>query len=187
MQAAGGAPLTGAEDGSGPPTRDPVIPAQRRLGLVLVVAGLVLVLDQASKSLVVATMPGRPKIELLDGLLAITHVRNSGAAFSVGTGFTWIFTAVALAVSVILVRTARQLTSRAWAVALGGLLGGAVGNLVDRLLRSPGRGRGYVVDWIELPHWPVFNLADSAIVGAAALIVVLSLSGRDLSGALHRG
>jgi len=90
----------------------------------------------------------------------------------------------ALAVIATLVhRSADRLSLIAFAL----IGGGAVGNLVDRLLRSPGRGRGYVVDWIELPHWPVFNLADSAIVGAAALIVVLSLAGRDLSGALHRG
>jgi signal peptidase II len=142
----------------------------------------VLVADQLSKVLVVAWMPDRLPIRFLNGLLTLTYTRNPGAAFSVGTGFTFLFTAVAVGVIVVILRTAPRLYSVGWAVALGALLGGAVGNLVDRLLRAPGPGRGYVVDWIQLPHWPVFNLADSAIVCAACGLVLLTFLGRDLDG-----
>ena len=82
---------------------------------------------------------------------------------------TAVFGLVAIAVAVAIVRTARRLRSLTWAITLGLLLGGALGNLGDRIFRSPGFLRGHVVDWIELPHWPVFNLADSAISAAASL------------------
>jgi signal peptidase II len=88
-----------------------------------------------------------------------------------------LFTAVAVAVAIVIVRQARRLVSRSWAVTLGLLLGGALGNLVDRLLRSPGPFRGHVVDWIELPHWPVFNIADSAIVIGICVAVLLATRG----------
>ncbi|MFI5100852.1 MAG: signal peptidase II [Actinomycetes bacterium] len=113
------------------------------------------------------------------------YTGNPGAAFSMGTGFTVVFTAVAVGVVVVILRTARRLYSVAWAVALGALLGGAVGNLVDRLARDPGFGRGHVVDWIELPHYPVFNLADAAICCAAVGMVLLTFLGRDLDGTRH--
>ena len=101
------------------------------------------------------------------------------------SGLTIIFPVVALAVVVVIARFSRRLASRAWAVALGLLLGGALGNLADRLFRPPGVGRGHVVDFLALPHWPVFNLADSAIVSAAVLIVALTVSGRSLDGRGH--
>ena len=157
----------------------------RRVSLFAVVAVLVLVLDQVSKYLIVAHLADRAPIRLLGGLLTITYTRNAGAAFSLGTGFTFIFTAVALAVIVVIIRTARRLYSVAWAIALGALLGGAVGNLMDRLFRAPGPGRGHVVDWIQLPHFAVFNLADSAITCAAVGMVLLSLLGRDIDGRHH--
>jgi signal peptidase II len=98
-----------------------------------------------------------------------------------GTGSTWIFTALAATVSVVIVRTARTLTHRVWAIALGGLLGGAVGNLVDRLTRWPGHFQGHVVDFIALPHYPVFNIADCAIVCSAVAMVVMSLRGIEMA------
>jgi signal peptidase II len=82
----------------------------------------------------------------------------------------------------VIVRTERSLTSRGWAVALGLLLGGALGNLSDRVFRSPGPFRGHVVDWLELPHWPVFNIADSAIVAGGILAVLLAFRGIELDG-----
>lgn len=182
MQAEGGAPLSGAEP------QPATAPARRSLlPVVLGVAVLVLLADQVSKSVVVATRAGQEPVELLGGLLTLTYVRNPGAAFSLGTGTTWIFTIIAVIVAAVIVRTATRLRSRAWAVALGALLGGALGNLVDRIFRAPGIGRGYVVDWIELPHWPVFNVADMAIVGAAIGMVLLSLTGRELDGTVRRG
>ena len=96
-----------------------------------------------------------------------------------------VFALVAVGVIVVIMRFAGRLRSSAWAVTLGLLLGGALGNLVDRLFRAPGPLRGYVVDWIQLPHWPVFNLADSAIVCGGALAVLLTLLGVELDGARH--
>ena len=121
-----------------------------------------------------ATLPPPEKVRLLGGLLTLQVLRNSGAAFSLGTGFTLVFTAVAVGVVVVILRTSRRLYSVGWAVALGALLGGAVGNLVDRLVRAPGLGRGHVVDWIQLPHFAVFNLADASICCAAAGMVSVS-------------
>ena len=108
--------------------------------------------------------------------------RNSGAAFSFAQGATVLFTAVAVAVIVVIVRTARRLGSAGWAVSLGLLLGGATGNLADRIFRAPGPGRGAVVDFIDFRVWPVFNLADSAIVCGGLLAVLLSLRGIELDG-----
>jgi signal peptidase II len=148
-----------------------------------VTAVLVIALDQISKAVVVAVMPGRDPIEILGGLITITYVRNPGASFSIGSGLTILFTAIAVAVAVVIVRSSTRLGSLGWALALGGLLGGAVGNLLDRLTRSPGVARGEVIDWIDLIYFPpVFNLADVAITFSAAGLVVLSLRGIGIDG-----
>lgn len=144
---------------------------------MLATAFVVLVADIVSKVAVVATMQEGERVRLIGRLLRIDYTRNAGAAFSIGTGATVLFTAVAVVVAVVIVRQARRLVSRSWAVTLGLLLGGALGNLVDRLLRSPGPLRGHVVDWIELPHWPVFNIADSAIVIGGCIAVLLAARG----------
>jgi signal peptidase II len=145
-------------------------------------AAFVLAADVISKSIVVARMADHQPIRLLGGLLTITLTRNGGAAFSIGTSMTIVFTAIAVGVIVYILRTARNLRSIGWAVALGLLLGGATGNLLDRIFRAPGAFQGHVVDWIELPHWPVFNLADSSIVCAGVLVVLLALFGIRLDG-----
>jgi signal peptidase II len=154
----------------------------RRVGLLLAVAAFVLVADVISKSIVVARMADHPPIRLLGGLLTITLTRNGGAAFSIGTSMTIVFTAIAVGVIVYILRAARNLRSIGWAITLGLLLGGATGNLLDRIFRAPGAFQGHVVDWIELPHWPVFNLADSSIVCAGVLVVLLALFGVRLDG-----
>ena len=153
---------------------------------MLGVAVSVLALDIVSKVIVVATLSGRqclvgnfvpspPPVRLLGGVLTLCESRNPGAAFSIGgTSTTIVFTAIAVGVIIFIVRSSRQILSLAWAVALGLLLGGAMGNLTDRIFRSPGPFRGWVVDWIQLPHWPVFNLADSAIVCGGVLMVLLA-------------
>jgi signal peptidase II len=153
----------------------------RRVALLLIVAGFVYVADIVSKSVVVATISHRV-IHLLDGLLTLRVLRNSGAAFSVGTSMTVVFTLIAAGVIIFILRTSRRLYSAPWAVTLGLLLGGATGNLTDRILRSPGVFSGEVVDWIQLPHWPVFNLADSAIVCGGVLAVLLAARGIRLDG-----
>jgi signal peptidase II len=135
-----------------------------------------------SKIVVVATLPPPHKIQLLGGLLTLQVLRNSGAAFSIGTSLTIVFTLIAAGVIFFILRTSRRLRSLPWAVTLGLLLGGATGNLTDRLLRWPGLFHGEVVDWIQLPHWPVFNVADSAIVCGGVLAVLLAARGIRLDG-----
>jgi len=154
----------------------------RRVGLLLGVAAFVIAADVISKAIVVARMANHPPIRLLGGFLTITLIRNGGAAFSIGTSMTIVFTAIAVGVIAYILRTARNLHSIGWAIALGLLLGGATGNLLDRIFRAPGLFQGHVVDWIQLPHWPVFNLADSAIVCAGVLVVLLALRGIRIDG-----
>lgn len=144
------------------------------------------VLDAATKTLVVERLEHREGVRLLGGFLTFEVSRNSGAAFSFAQGATVIFTLIAAAVVVVIVRTLPRLQSRGWAVTLGLLLGGAVGNLVDRLTRAPGIGRGAVVDFIHLPHFATFNIADSAITVGAALAMLLSLRGIEIDGSHRR-
>jgi signal peptidase II len=160
----------------------------RRIGLFSAIAFVALALDVVSKVLVVAKLPMSPTekhVRLLGGAIYLDQTRNSGAAF--GTGFTVILTVVAVAVVAVIVRTAGRMRSPGWAIALGLVLGGALGNLTDRVFRAPGVGRGHVVDWISVfgpdgQHWPIFNLADSAIVCGAILAAILALLGIDLDG-----
>jgi len=161
----------------------------RTVALFAAVAVAALVLDVASKLLVVAELPQHPlkHVRLLDGAIYLQQVRNSGAAFSLGTGYTVVLTVVALIVVGVIIRAAKRMRSAGWAVALGLVLGGALGNLGDRMFRSPGPGRGWVVDWISLfgpdgVHWPIFNLADAAIVCGALTAAVLAVRGTDLDG-----
>lgn len=163
-------------------------PKRRRVLLFVAVALVVLALDVVTKVLVVAQLPlGHTPVRVLDGAVYLDQTRNSGAAFSLGTGFTIILTLVALAVVVVIVRTASRLRSTGWAVALGLVLGGALGNLGDRIFRTPGVGRGHVVDWISVfgpdgQHWPIFNLADSGIVCGAILAALLAVLGIEFDG-----
>ena len=133
----------------------------------------VVVVDQLTKAWAVTA---------LGSWLGFVLVRNPGAAFSFATGQTWIFTAVALVVIVIVLRVSRRLGSMWWATTLGLVLGGAVGNLIDRLAREPGLFRGHVVDFIDYGGMFVGNVADIAIVGAAAAIMALSAAGLELDG-----
>jgi signal peptidase II len=147
------------------------------------VAVFVLAADIITKALVVAHLREGEPVHVLGDVLMFNLLRNPGAAFSVGTGDTIAFTAIAVAVVVYIARTARKLYSIGWAITLGLLLGGALGNLTDRIFRSPGLFRGNVVDWIEVTrYWPVFNLADSAIVCGGILTVILAMRGYHLDG-----
>ena len=147
------------------------------------VAAFVLAADIITKALVVAHLREGDPVHVLGDVLMFNLLRNPGAAFSVGTGDTIVFTAIAVAVVVYIARTARKLYSIGWAITLGLLLGGALGNLTDRIFRAPGLFRGNVVDWIEVTrYWPVFNLADSAIVCGGILTVLLAMLGYHLDG-----
>jgi len=147
-----------------------------------VVATLTIALDVATKVAAVAFLSDRDPVEVVPGVLDLTLVRNPGAAFGLATDLTWLLSAIAIVVAGVVLRMAGRLRDRGWALALGLLLGGAVGNLLDRLLRQPGPMQGHVIDFLQLPNWPVFNLADSAICVAAAVVVWRSLRGIGLDG-----
>ena len=168
---------------SAPPTDD-VDPARRRR-LVLTIACLalgVLLVDQVSKVWAENALVAGERTPLLGSLLGLSLVHNAGAALSIATGMTWVLTAVATTVVIVVIRASRRLGSMAWSVALGLLLGGALGNLADRFLREPGIARGHVVDFIAYGNVFVGNVADIAIVAAAGLVVILALRGIALDG-----
>ncbi|MEU1300314.1 signal peptidase II [Streptomyces shenzhenensis] len=159
---------------------------RRRIAVLFGVAVFAYALDLISKMIVVAKLEHHAPIEVVGDWLEFNAIRNPGAAFGVGQAFTIIFTVIAAAVIVVIIRLARKLYSLPWAVALGLLLGGALGNLTDRIFRSPGVFEGEVVDFIAPKGFAVFNLADSAIVCGGILIVLLSFRGLDPDGTVHR-
>jgi signal peptidase II len=164
-------------------------PAQLRsrriwpLTVMFCVAVVVLAADVISKARVLARLPGHQPVRLLHGLITLNLTFNPGAAFGLGTSYTAVIALIVCGVIAYIIRTARRLRSLSWTIALGLLLGGAIGNLGDRLFRPPGLLRGEVVDWINLPHFPwTFNLADASITCAAVLIAVLALRGVRIGG-----
>lgn len=161
------------------------IPGPSRTRLALVVAAVGLLLDQATKVLAVRELTGRPPVQVLGEFLQLQLLRNPGAAFSAGASLTPVITVVALVASVVTAYYVLKVRHRGWAVALGLLLAGVVGNLVDRMLRSPGPFRGHVVDFLALPNWPVFNVADIMIDSAGALLIVLVVRGIRVDGTRH--
>lgn len=180
MQAEIGTPLSHGLGDDGRSTDRPH--SRRQLMLWAAVAAGGYALDQGTKAWAQHSLtPGVPR-DIFGSWLRLDLTHNPGAAFSVGTGYTVVLTLVAVAVIVGCLRVASRLASSGWAVALGLLLAGAAGNVTDRLLRPPGPLRGHVVDFLRLPHWPVFNVADSCICVAAAMIVVLSMRGVRLDG-----
>ena len=138
------------------------------------VAGLAL--DVVTKIIAVNQLqPGEP-VRLVGGLLTLRLIRNAGAAFSQGERFTAIFAVAALLVlAYVGLRLVPRLGHGGWSVALGLLTAGVAGNLTDRIFRSPGVLRGHVVDFLELPHWPIFNVADMCITAAAVMVIVLAV------------
>lgn len=184
MQDEAGAPLTPADDQTPADPSPQQAPAhRRRLFAVLVATAVVsFVADQVTKAWALSALtPGDP-VQVVGDYIRLNLIRNPGAAFSIGNGATWVLTLIAIGVLVFIVRTSRRLGSHAWAWALGMLLGGSVGNLLDRLLREPGPGRGHVVDFIDYFGLFIGNVADIAIVGAAVLIAVLALRGVGVDG-----
>ncbi|MET8326039.1 signal peptidase II [Streptomyces sp. NPDC005181] len=159
---------------------------KRKVMVLFAVAVFAYLLDLISKMIVVAKLEHHEPIEVLGDWLRFDAIRNAGAAFGIGEAFTVIFTVIAATVIVVIARLARKLYSLPWAIALGLLLGGALGNLTDRIFRSPGLFKGAVVDFIAPAHFAVFNLADSAIVCGGILIVILSFKGLDPDGTVHK-
>ena len=142
--------------------------------------------DQFVKHLTIENLPLHEAVPVLGEFLQLYYIRNAGAAFSLGSDVTWIFTIALTVVAVVIVWKATGLRSRLWAVVLGCLLGGVLGNLTDRIFRAPGVFEGAVVDFIAPKHFAVFNLADSAIVCGGILIVLLSFKGLDPDGTVHK-
>ncbi|MFE6039203.1 signal peptidase II [Streptomyces sp. NPDC056452] len=179
QQPSEGATQAGSDDKGGGRGR-------RKILVLFVVAVVAYLLDLVSKMIVVAKLEHQEPIEIFGDWLKLDAIRNAGAAFGMGEAFTVIFTAIAAVVIVVIARLARKLYSLPWAIALGLLLGGALGNLTDRIFRAPGVFEGAVVDFIAPAHFAVFNLADSAIVCGGILIVILSFKGLDPDGTVHK-
>lgn len=202
MQTAGGAtlsedtqPETAAADGPGTDeTTTPEKPA-RKPGLMiaaLLIAAFAIGLDQWTKFLAVANLDPQEPVRILGGLVYLSLTKNSGAAFSLGTGYTWIFTIIASAVVVFLIVLSRKIVYPAWSIAIGLVLGGAAGNLIDRYFREPGFAHGHVIDFISVFRpfaevFPIFNIADSALCCGVVLIVLLELTGHGFSPESRNG
>jgi len=160
-----------------------------RVGAILLVLGLavaVILVDQLTKLAAIAYLEEGVPVRVLGPVAGFMLERNSGAAYSMGAGYTWIFAILAAAVAVFIVVTTRRIRSLGWAAVFGLLLGGTLGNLGDRLFREPSFGMGHVVDFISIP-WLGFvcNVADVAITAAMVWFVILILMGRPLGGASH--
>ncbi len=146
----------------------------RRWRTLFSVAWAVWVLDLATKIWAVNNLSYKSNIKIIGEFFQLTFVRNSGAAFSFAAGATIFLSIFGLIVMSAILYYSPQITSRGWAVVLGLVLGGILGNMVDRIFREPGLLRGHVIDWMQLPNWPVFNIADTAIVTAAVISMVLT-------------
>lgn len=157
-------------------------PSPRHLSVLGVCAVFAYGLDQLTKQWALNTLERGTSRELVGSLLQLHLTFNPGAAFSFATNATWLLSIIAAVVVIAVLVSARKLRNVPWAMALGLLVGGALGNLSDRLFRAPGGGNGHVVDFLELPNWPIFNVADMAICTAAGLIVLQSFRGIGLDG-----
>jgi signal peptidase II len=183
--------VTDQPDDAAPETQEESVPAPplppRKVGLLAAIAATVVILDLISKIVIVATVqPGEP-IRILGGLVYLSLIRNPGAAFSMATGMTWVLALIAIGVVIFIIRMAPRLRSTPWAVSLGLVLGGATGNLIDRIFRAPGFLQGHVVDFVSVfgpnaQYFPVFNVADSAITIGGISLVITALLGIDFDG-----
>jgi signal peptidase II len=161
----------------------------RRVLVVLfaVVGSLVLGLDQLTKVLALHHLtPGEP-VNVIGSLLKFNLIRNPGAAFSLGSNLTPVISVIQIVVAVGVVYLSRKLGSIGWAVAFGLLFGGAIGNITDRVFREPSPFHGHVVDFLQTPHWAIFNVADMAVTSAAILLVIQTLRGIRLDGTKDQG
>ena len=149
--------------------------ARRRAARLYVVAALAYAADRLTKVWAVHTLAGRAPIVLIPHVLQLDYTANSGGAFGIGRSAPWLFATATLLVSIVIVVASFRLSKGSMAVALGLVLGGALGNLTDRIARGDGLLTGRVVDFIDVHVWPVFNLADSAIVVGALLLAISSL------------
>jgi signal peptidase II len=184
MQAARGASLKSSDthepESTGPEPARRARPRCLALFAAIALAGYAI--DLTTKTLAVAHLSDGHVVHVVGDLLRLYLARNAGAAFSTGTSYTVVLSCVAILAAVVVVWFARRLASTGWAIGLGFLLAGILGNLTDRLFRDPAPLRGHVVDFLQLPHWPIFNVADMCINVAAVVIVVQALRGVGVSG-----
>lgn len=153
-------------------------------------ATLLVIVDQLIKFLVVTELKGKPAISLIGPLnadsdvsvLRFVFVSNTGAAFGLGSNFTLVISLIAIAVVIGLSKWMLKITDPIWMIAATLLLGGALGNLVDRVIREPQVLRGYVVDFISIGKFPVFNFADICITLAAVVMIYAALTKREPEG-----
>ena len=180
-------PQNPPEQAAAEPSTSGTTEPKRRIGLVFLVAVLAYAVDLVTKIVAVSTLEGLGPVRALGGLVYLQLIRNGGAAFSLATGMTWVLAVVAAAVVVAIIWLAGRLRSVGWAIGLGLVLAGALGNLTDRIFRAPSPFQGHVIDFISVfkPNggaWPIFNVADSCICIGGVLIVLFSLLGKDYDG-----
>ena len=183
MQAARGASLNSSDSNTS--GAEPAEPRHSRTRVLVLFAGIALVgylADLLTKMWAVSHLTGDTPRPLVGQILTLYLARNPGAAFSTGTSYTLALSVLAIVAACVVLWTARRLGSTGWAIGLGFLLAGVLGNLTDRIFRSPGVLRGHVVDFLRLPHWPIFNLADVCINIAAAVIILQALRGMPVRG-----
>jgi signal peptidase II len=159
-----------------------VLTSRRAWTVFAVVAAVLYVTDQLSKRAAVDHLTGRADVSVVGDLLQLHLTRNPGAAFSLGTGFTVGLSCLAIVATVVVLGASRKVVDPVWAAGLGALLAGITGNLTDRMLREPGPFRGHVVDFLQLPNWPIFNVADIAINVGAGLILLQVFRGIRMDG-----
>ena len=147
----------------------------QRWRTLLSVAWLVWIFDLATKTWAVSQLANREPVKVVGSFFQLSFVRNSGAAFSFASNATLFLSIFGIIVLLGIIYFAPKITSKGWSIVLGLVMGGVLGNLMDRIFREPSFLRGHVIDWMQLPHWPIFNIADSAIVVAAALAMILSV------------
>ncbi|MGA9748986.1 MAG: signal peptidase II [Nocardioides sp.] len=180
MQAARGASLTSDENTSTPLADRRWRPRQLRLFVVVAVLGYLT--DLGTKELALARLDPQTTVPLVGDWLGLYLTFNSGAAFSLGTSYTFVLSVIAIAAAIAVLWTVRRLASTGWALGLGFLLAGVLGNLTDRIFREPSPMRGHVVDFVQLPNFPVFNVADICINIAAGFIILQAIRGMRVDG-----
>ena len=158
------------------------MPRARVWRVFALVAVVMYAVDLVTKIVALDRLDGRPDVHVIGDILQLHLTRNPGAAFSTGTQFTVLLSCIAIAAVLVVLFLSRRLGNVVWAVALGFLLAGVAGNLTDRMVREPGPFRGHVIDFLMLPNWPVFNVADICINIAAGLILIQAFRGIRMDG-----
>lgn len=162
-----------------------MLTSRRAWSVFAVVAVVVYAADQLSKRAAVEYLAGGKDVRVVGDVLQLHLTRNPGAAFSLGTGLTVGLSCLAIAATVVVLVVSRKVVDRVWAAGLGALLAGITGNLTDRMLREPGPFRGHVIDFLQLPNWPIFNVADISINVGAGLILLQVVRGIRMDGTRH--